>query len=63
MLPLTECSTVAPGPQPGDGLLMLPLRVLLLVPPLLVLAKLRRFDPDPALLGVPHLITYHYASL
>jgi hypothetical protein len=32
-------------------------RIFLLVPPLLVLAKLRRLDPDPTLLGVHHHVS------
>jgi hypothetical protein len=47
-----ECSTFTAGPRPGDGLLVLPMRVLLLVAQLLVLAKPRRLDPGPAHLGV-----------
>jgi hypothetical protein len=51
----SECSTGATCPRPGNGLLVLPVWVLLLVPPPLVLPKLRRLDPDPALLGVHQL--------
>jgi hypothetical protein len=62
----SECSTGATGPRPGNGLLVLPVGVLLLVPPPLVLPKLRRLDPDPALLGV-HQLTKpnhpHHVSL